>query len=162
MGMSNEDGDNEVGITFEKMDDEEEDIEEEEEQEAPEALHVVEERVVSIGPSSVIEEEDADAENEDILADTTDDDILTRQIKGQSVQIEKLAQQVQTLQMHYDESKDQFERMNNLQFQVEQLQMQIGEIINKKTSKSKKSKIRKKKTSSTTKKTSKRNKKQRR
>jgi hypothetical protein len=169
MGMSNEDGDNEVGITFEKMDDKEEDKEEdieEEEQEAPKALHVVEERVVSIGPSSVIvEEEDADAENEDILADTTDDDddILTQQIKGQSVQIEKLAQQVQTLQMRYDESKAQFERINDLQFQVERLQMQIGEIINKKTIKSKKSKIRKKKTSSSTiKKTSKRNKKQRR
>jgi hypothetical protein len=169
MGMSNEDGDNEVGITFEKMDDKEEDKEEdieEEEQEAPKALHVVEEHVVSIGPSSVIvEEEDADAENEDILADTTDDDddILTQQIKGQSVQIEKLAQQVQTLQMRYDESKAQFERINDLQFQVEQLQMQIGEIINKKTIKSKKSKIRKKKTSSSTiKKTSKRNKKQRR
>ena len=158
--MSNEDENNEVGVTFEKIDDEEEDIEEEE-QEAPEELQVVEERVVSIGPTSVIEE-DADAENEEnILTDTNDDDVLEQQLKGQSVQIENLAQQVQTLQMHYDETKDQFERINGLQSQVKQLQMQISEIINKKTSKSKNHKIRKKKASSITKKTIKRNKKQR-
>jgi hypothetical protein len=159
MEMSNEDENNEVSVTFEKIDDEEEDIEEEE-QEAPEELHVVEERVVSIDPTSVIEE-DADAEDEDILADTNDD-ALEQQLKGQSVLIEKLAQQVQTLQVRYDESEDQFERINGLQSQVKQLQMQISEIINKKTSnKSKNRKIRNKKTSSTTKKTSKRNKKQR-
>jgi hypothetical protein len=158
--MSNEDENNEVGITFEKIDDEEEDIEEEEQEAPDELLQVVEERVVSIGPTSVIEE-DADAENgENILADTNDD-VLEQQLKGQSVQIENLAQQVQTLQMHYDESKDQFERINGLQSQVKQLQMQISEIINKKTSKSKNHKIRKKKASSITKKTNKRNKKQR-
>ena len=157
--MSNEDENNEVGITFEKIDDEEEDIEEEE-QEAPGELQVVEERVVSIGPTSVIEE-DADAENEENILADTNDDVLEQQLKGQSVQIENLAQQVQTLQMHYDESKDQFERINGLQSQVKQLQMQISEIINKKTSKSKNQKIRKKKASSITKKTSKRNKKQR-
>jgi hypothetical protein len=157
--MSNEDENNEVSITFEKIDDEEEDIEEEE-QEAPEELQVVEERVVSIGPTSVIEE-DADAENEENILTDTNDDVLEQQLKGQSVQIENLAQQVQTLQMHYDESKDQFERINGLQSQVKQLQMQISEIINKKTSKSKNQKIRKKKASSITKKTSKRNKKQR-
>jgi hypothetical protein len=156
--MSNEDENNEVSITFEKIDDEEEDIEEEE-QEAPEELQVVEERVVSIGPTSVIEE-DADAENEENILTDTNDDVLEQQLKGQSVQIENLAQQVQTLQMHYDESKDQFERINGLQSQVKQLQMQISEIINKKTSKSKNHKIRKKKASSITKKTSKRNKKQ--
>ena len=71
--MSNEDENNEVSVTFEKIDDEEEDIEEEE-QEAPEELHVVEERVVSIDPSSVIEE-DADAEDEDILAETNDQNV---------------------------------------------------------------------------------------
>jgi hypothetical protein len=157
--MSNEDENNEVGITFEKIDDEEEDIEEEE-QEAPQELQVVEERVVSIGPTSVIEE-DADAENEENILADTNDDVLEQQLKGQSIQIENLAQQVQTLQMHYDESKDQFERINGLQSQVKQLQMQISEIINKKTSKSKNHKIRKKKASSITKKTSKRNKKQR-
>ena len=157
--MSNEDENNEVGITFEKIDDEEEDIEEEE-QEAPEELQVVEEHVVSIGPTSVIEE-DADAENEENILTDTNDDVLEQQLKGQSVQIENLAQQVQNLQMHYDESKDQFERINGLQSQVKQLQMQISKIINKKTSKSKNQKIRKKKASSITKKTSKRNKKQR-
>ncbi len=158
MEMSNEDENNEVSVTFEKIDDEEEDIEEEE-QEAPEELHVVEERVVSIDPSSVIEE-GVDAEDEDILADTNDN-ALEQQLKGQSVLIEKLAQQVQTLQMRYGESEDQFERINGLQSQVKQLQTQISEIIDKKTSnKSKNRKIRNKKTPSTTKKASKRNKKQ--
>jgi hypothetical protein len=159
MEMSNEDENNEVDVRFEKIDDEEDEDIEEEEQEAPEELHVVEERVVNIVPTSVIEE-DADAENEDTLADTNDD-VLEQQLKGQSIQIEKLAEQLQTLQMRYDESKDQFERINGLESQLKKLKMQISEIINKKTSKSKNRKIKNKKVSSSTKKRSKRNKKQR-
>ncbi len=155
--MSNEDENNEVDVTFEKIDDEEDEDIGEEEQEAPEELHIVEERVVNIVPPSVVEE-DADAENEDMLADTNDD-VLEQQLKGQSIQIEKLAEQLQTLQMRYDESKDQFERINGLESQLKQLKMQISKIINKKTSKSKNHKITNKKASSTTKKRSKRNKK---
>jgi hypothetical protein len=164
MEMSNKDEDNEIDVTFKKID---EDTEEEEE--APETLQIVEERVVSIDPSSVIQEgegEDMDGEDEDILTDTNvDDDISEQQLKEQSVQIEKLAQGVHTLQMHYDEIQDQFKSINDLQSQVKKLQVQIDDII-KTTSNSKKRKVRKvkskKASASATKKIGKRNKKQRR
>ena len=164
--MSNNDEDNEINVTFKKID---EDTEEEEKEEVgPETLQIVEERVVSIDPSSVIQEgeaEDMDGEDEDLLTDTNDDDISEQQLKKQSVQIEKLAQGVHTLQMHYDEIQDQFKSINDLQSQVKKLQVQIDDII-KRTSNSKKRNVRKvksKKTSSfATKKIGKRSKKQRR
>ena len=172
MEMSNKDEDHEIDVTFKKIDDEEEVIEEEEEeveeQVAPETLQIVEEHVVSIDPSSVIQEgEDMDGEDEDILTDTNDDDdILEQQLKEQSVQIEKLAQRVHTLQMHYDEIENQFKSINDLQTQVKKLQVHLDDII-KTTSNSKKRKVRKVKSkkassSSATKKIGKRNKKQRR
>src|SRR5215213_11823132 len=165
--MSNKDEDNVIDVTFKKIDDEEE--EEEEEQVAPETLQIVEERVVSIDPSSVIQEaesEDMNGEDEDILTDTNDDDISEQQQKEQSVQIEKLAQGFHTLQMHYDEIRNQFKSINDLQFQVKKLQVQIDDIINTSRN-SKKRKVRKVKSkkassSSPTKKIGKRNKKQRR
>jgi hypothetical protein len=168
MEMSNKDEDNVIDVTFKKIDDEEEDTEEEE-QVAPETLQIVEERVVSIDPSSIIQEaegDDMDGEDEDILTDTNDDDISKQQLKEQSVQIEKLAQGFHTLQMHYDEIRNQFKSINDLQSQVKKLQVQIDDII--KTSRnSKKRKVRKVKSkkassSSATKKIGKRNKKQRR
>src|SRR5215212_10006024 len=168
--MSNKDEDNVIDVTFKKIDDEEEE-EEEEEQVAPETLQIVEERVVSIDPSSVIQEaegEDMDGEDEDILTDTNDDDISEQQQqKKQLVQIEKLAQGFHTLQMHYDEIRNQFKSINDLQSQVKRLQVQIDDII-KTSSNSKKRKVRKVKSkkasssSATKKKTGKRNKKQRR
>jgi hypothetical protein len=172
MEMSNKDEDNVIDVTFKKIDDEEEDAEEEEEEEqvAPETLQIVEERVVSIDPSSVIQEaegEDMDGEDEDILTDTNDDDISEQQQKEQSVQIEKLAQGFHTLQMHYDEIRNQFKSINDLQSQVKKLQVQIDDIINTSRN-SKKRKVRKVKSkkasssSSPTKKIGKRNKKQRR
>jgi hypothetical protein len=170
MEMSNKDEDNVIDVTFKKIDDEEEDAEEEEEQVAPETLQIVEERVVSIDPSSVIQEaegEDMDGEDEDILTDTNDDDISEQQQKEQSVQIEKLAQGFHTLQMHYDEIRNQFKSINDLQSQVKKLQVQIDDIINTSRN-SKKRKVRKVKSkkasssSSPTKKIGKRNKKQRR
>ena len=175
--MSNKDEDNEVDVTFKKIDDEEEEsIEEEEEEEdvmdeqvAPETLQIVEERVVSIDPSSVIQEgeegEDMNGEDEDILTDTNDDDLSGQQLKEQSIQIEKLAQRVHTLQTHYDEIEDQFKSISDLQSQVKKLQVQIDDIL-KKSGSSKKRKTRKVKSkkplSSTAKKIGKRNKKQRR
>ena len=166
MQMSNKDEDHEIDVTFKKVDDEEEE-EEDEEQLAPETLQIVEERVVSIDPSSVIQEvegEDMDGEDEDLLTDTNDDDISEQRLKEQSVQIEKLAQRVQTLQMHYDEIENQFKSINDLQSQVKKLQVQIDDIIT--TNNSKKRKVRKlkskKASSSATKKIGKRNKKQRR
>jgi hypothetical protein len=171
MEMSNKDEDNVIDVTFKKIDDEEEDAEEEEEEQvAPETLQIVEERVVSIDPSSVIQEaegEDMDGEDEDILTDTNDDDISEQQQKEQSVQIEKLAQGFHTLQMHYDEIRNQFKSINDLQSQVKKLQVQIDDIINTSRN-SKKRKVRKVKSkkasssSSPTKKIGKRNKKQRR
>ncbi len=180
MEMSNKDDDNEIDVTFKKIDDEEEEeegIEEEEaeeveEQVAPETLQIVEEHVVSIDPSSVIQEvegEDMDGEDEDILIDTNDDDddISKQQLKEQSIiQIEKLAQRIHTLQTHYDEIEHQFKSINDLQSQVKKLQVQIDDIL-KKTGSSKKRKPRKVKSkkassSSSTKKIGKRNKKQRR
>ena len=169
MQMSNKDEDHEIDVTFKKVDDEEEE-EEDEEQLAPETLQIVEERVVSIDPSSVIQEgegEDMDGEDEDLLTDTNDDDISEQRLKEQSVQIEKLAQRVQTLQMHYDEIENQFKSINDLQSLVKKLQVQIDDIT-KTTSNSKKRKVRKVKSkkasssSSATKKIGKRNKKQRR
>jgi hypothetical protein len=169
MEMSNKDEDNVIDVTFKKIDDEEEEDTEEEEQVAPETLQIVEERVVSIDPSSIIQEaegDDMDGEDEDILTDTNDDDISKQQLKEQSVQIEKLAQGFHTLQMHYDEIRNQFKSINDLQSQVKKLQVQIDDII--KTSRnSKKRKVRKVKSkkassSSATKKIGKRNKKQRR
>ena len=168
MEMSNKDEDNVIDVTFKKIDDEEEDAEEEE-QIAPEILQIVEERVVSIDPSSVIQEaegEDMDGEDEDILTDTNDDDISEQQQqKEQSVQIEKLAQGFHTLQMHYDEIRNQFKSINDLQSQVKKLQVQMDDIINTSRN-SKKRKVRKvkskKASSSPTKKIGKRNKKQRR
>jgi len=165
--MSNKDEDNVIDVTFKKIDDEEE--EEEEEQVAPETLQIVEERVVSIDPSSVIQEaegEDMNGEDEDILTDTNDDDISEQQQKEQSVQIEKLAQGFHTLQMHYDEIRNQFKSINDLQSQVKKLQVQMDDIINTSRN-SKKRKVRKVKSkkassSSPTKKIGKRNKKQRR
>ncbi|MDP8941531.1 MAG: hypothetical protein M3M84_03190 [Thermoproteota archaeon] len=165
--MSNKDEDHEIDVTFKKVDDEEE--EEEEEELAPETLQIVEERVVSIDPSSVIQEgegEDMDGEDEDLLTDTNDDDISEQRLKEQSVQIEKLAQRVHTLQIHYDEIENQFKSINDLQSQVKKLQVHLDDII-KTTSNPKKRKVRKvksKKTSSSsaTKKIGKRNKKQRR
>ena len=168
MEMSNKDEDNVIDVTFKKIDDEEE--EEEEEQVAPETLQIVEERVVSIDPSSVIQEaegEDMDGEDEDILTDTNDDGISEQQQqKEQSVQIEKLAQGFHTLQMHYDEIRNQFKSINDLQSQVKKLQVQMDDIINTSRN-SKKRKVRKVKSkkassSSPTKKIGKRNKKQRR
>jgi hypothetical protein len=171
MEMSNKDEDNVIDVTFKKIDDEEEDAEEEEEEQvAPETLQIVEERVVSIDPSSVIQEaegEDMDGEDEDILTDTNDDDISEQQQKEQSVQIEKLAQGFHTLQMHYDEIRNQFKSINDLQSQVKKLQVQMDDIINTSRN-SKKRKVRKVKSkkasssSSPTKKIGKRNKKQRR
>jgi hypothetical protein len=171
MEMSNKDEDNVIDVTFKKIDDEEEDAEEEEEEQvAPETLQIVEERVVSIDPSSVIQEaegEDMDGEDEDILTDTNDDDISEQQQKEQSVQIEMLAQGFHTLQMHYDEIRNQFKSINDLQSQVKKLQVQIDDIINTSRN-SKKRKVRKVKSkkasssSSPTKKIGKRNKKQRR
>src|SRR5215212_4575173 len=166
--MSNKDEDNVIDVTFKKIDDEEEE-EEEEEQVAPETLQIVEERVVSIDPSSVIQEaegEDMNGEDEDILTDTNDDDISEQQQKEQSVQIEKLAQGFHTLQMHYDEIRNQFKSINDLQFKVKKLQVQMDDIINTSRN-SKKRKVRKVKSkkassSSPTKKIGKRNKKQRR
>lgn len=167
MEMSNKDEDHEIDVTFKKIDDEEE---EEEEELAPETLQIVEERVVSIDPSSVIQEgegEDMDGEDEDLLTDTNDDDISEQRLKEQSVQIEKLAQRVHTLQMHYDEIENQFKSINDLQTQVKKLQVHLDDII-KTTSNSKKRKVRKVKSkkasssSSATKKIGKRNKKQRR
>jgi hypothetical protein len=163
-GMSNKDEDHEIDVTFKKVDDEEE-----EEDLAPETLQIVEERVVSIDPSSVIQEgegEDMDGEDEDLLTDTNDDDISEQRLKEQSVQIEKLAQRVHTLQMHYDEIENQFKSINDLQTQVKKLQVHLDDII-KTTSNSKKRKVRKVKSkkassSSATKKIGKRNKKQRR
>ena len=162
MEMSNKDEDHEIDVTFKKVDDEEE----EEEELAPETLQIVEERVVSIDPSSVIQEgegEDMDGEDEDILTDTNDNDISEEQLKEQSVQIEKLAQGFHTLQMRYDEIGNQFKSINDLQSQVKKLQVQIDDII-KTTSNSKKRKVKSKKASSSsaTKKIGKRNKKQRR
>ena len=163
MEMSNKDEDHEIDVTFKKIDDEEE----EEEELAPETLQIVEERVVSIDPSSVIQEgEDMDGEDEDLLTDTNDDDISEQRLKEQSVQIEKLAQRVHTLQMHYDEIENQFKSINDLQTQVKKLQVHLDDII-KTTSNSKKRKVRKVKSkkassSSATKKIGKRNKKQRR
>src|SRR5215212_4828123 len=165
--MSNKDEDNVIDVTFKKIDDEEE--EEEEEQVAPETLQIVEERVVSIDPSSVIQEaegEDMDGEDEDIVTDTNDDDISEQQQKEQSVQIEKLAQGFHTLQMHYDEIRNQFKSINDLQSKVKKLQVQMDDIINTSRN-SKKRKVRKVKSkkassSSPTKKIGKRNKKQRR
>jgi hypothetical protein len=166
--MSNNDEDNKINVTFKKID--EEDTEEEEEEEVgPETLQIVEERVVSIDPSSVIQEgegEDMDGEDEDLLTDTNDDDISEQRLKEQSVQIEKLAQRVHTLQMHYDEIENQFKSINDLQTQVKKLQVHLDDII-KTTSNSKKRKVRKEKSkkassSSATKKIGKRNKKQRR
>lgn len=160
--MSNKDEDHEIDVTFKKVDDEEE-----EEELAPETLQIVEERVVSIDPSSVIQEgEDMDGEDEDLLTDTNDDDISEQRLKEQSVQIEKLAQRVHTLQMHYDEIENQFKSINDLQTQVKKLQVHLDDII-KTTSNSKKRKVRKVKSkkassSSATKKIGKRNKKQRR
>jgi uncharacterized protein YoxC len=175
--MSNKEEDNEVDVTFKKIDDEEEEegIEEEEEEDgvveeqvAPETLQIVEERIVRIDPSSVIQEEegeDMNGEDEDILTDTNDDDISGQQLKEQSIQIEKLAQRVHTLQTHYDEIEDQFKSISDLQSQVKKLQVQIDDIL-KKAGSSKKRKTRKvkgkKASSSTTKKIGKRNKKQRR
>lgn len=164
MEMSNKDEDHEIDVTFKKVDDEEE-----EEELAPETLQIVEERVVSIDPSSVIQEgEDMDGEDEDLLTDTNDDDISEQRLKEQSVQIEKLAQRVHTLQMHYDEIENQFKSINDLQTQVKKLQVHLDDII-KTTSNSKKRKVRKVKSkkassssSSATKKIGKRNKKQRR
>lgn len=162
MEMSNKDEDHEIDVTFKKIDDEEE-----EEELAPETLQIVEERVVSIDPSSVIQEgEDMDGEDEDLLIDTNDDDISEQRLKEQSVQIEKLAQRVHTLQMHYDEIENQFKSINDLQTQVKKLQVHLDDII-KTTSNSKKRKVRKVKSkkassSSATKKIGKRNKKQRR
>lgn len=175
MEMSNKDEDNEIDVTFKKIDDEEvieeeeeEEVEEMEEQVAPETLQIVEERIVSIDPSSVIQEgegEDMDGEDEDILTDTNDDDISEQQLKEQSIQIEKLAQRVHTLQTHYDEIEDQIKSTSDLQSQVKKLQVQIDDIL-KKADSSKKRKTRKvkskKASSSTTKKIGKRNKKQRR
>jgi hypothetical protein len=160
MEMSNKDEDHEIDVTFKKVDDEEE---EEEEELAPETLQIVEERVVSIDPSSVIQEgEDMDGEDEDLLTDTNDDDISEQRLKEQSVQIEKLAQRVHTLQMHYDEIENQFKSINDLQTQVKKLQVHLDDII-KTTSNSKKRKVRKvkskKASSSATKKIGKRNKK---
>jgi hypothetical protein len=166
MEMSNKDEDNVIDVTFKKIDDEEE----EEEQVTPETLQIVEERVVSIDPSSVIQEaegDDMDGEDEDILTDTADDDISEQQLKEQSVQIEKLAQGFHTLQMRYDEIRNQFKSINDLQSQVKKLQVQIDDII-KTTNNSKKRKVRKLKSkkasssSSATKKIGKRSKKQRR
>ena len=170
--MSNKDEDNEINVTFKKIDEEEEDAEEEEKEEVvPETLQIVEERVVSIDPSSVIQElegEDMNGEDEDILTDTNadDDDISKQQLKEQSIQIEKLVQRIHTLQTHYDEIEHQFKSINDLQSQVKKLQVQIDDIL-KKTGSSKKRKPRKVKSkkassSSTTKKLGKRNKKQRR
>src|SRR5918992_5042238 len=179
MEMSNKDDDNEIDVTFKKIDDEEEEeegieeeeVEEVEEQVAPETLQIVEERVVSIDPSSVIQEvegEDMDGEDEDILTDTNDDDDISKQqLKEQSIQIEKLAQRIHTLQTHYDEIEHQFKSINDLQSQVKKLQVQIDDIL-KKTGSSKKRNLRKVKSkkasssSSSTKKIGKRNKKQRR
>jgi hypothetical protein len=176
MEMSNKDDDNEIDVTFKKIDDEEEEeegIEEEEEEVeeevAPETLQIVEERVVSIDPSSVIQEvegEDMDGEDEDILTDINDDDDISKQqLKEQSIQIEKLVQRIHTLQTHYDEIEHQFKSINDLQSQVKKLQVQIDDIL-KKAGSSKKRKTRKvkskKASSSTTKKIGKRNKKQRR
>jgi len=168
MEMSNKDEDNVIDVTFKKIDEEEEAAEEEEEQVAPETLQIVEERVVSIDPSSVIQEaegEDMNGEDEDILTDTNDDDISEQQQKEQSVQIEKLAQGFHTLQMHYDEIRNQFKSINDLQSQVKRLQVQMDDIINTSRN-SKKRKVRKvkskKASSSPTKKIGKRNKKQRR
>jgi hypothetical protein len=177
MEMSNKDDDNEIDVTFKKIDDEEEEEEgieeeeeaEEEEQVAPETLQIVEERVVSIDPSSVIQEvegEDMDGEDEDILTDINDDDDISKQqLKEQSIQIEKLVQRIHTLQTHYDEIEHQFKSINDLQSQVKKLQVQIDDIL-KKTGSSKKRKPRKvkskKASSSSTKKIGKRNKKQRR
>lgn len=161
MEMSNKDEDHEIDVTFKKVDDEEE----EEEELAPETLQIVEERVVSIDPSSVIQEgEDMDGEDEDLLTDTNDDDISEQRLKEQSVQIEKLAQRVHTLQMHYDEIENQFKSINDLQSQVKKLQVHLDDIT-KTTSNSKKRKVKSKKASSSssaTKKIGKRNKKQRR
>lgn len=169
--MSNNDEDNEINVTFKKIDEEDTEEEEEEEEEVgPETLQIVEERVVSIDPSSVIQEgegEDMDGEDEDLLTDTNDDDISEQRLKEQSVQIEKLAQRVHTLQMHYDEIENQFKSINDLQTQVKKLQVHLDDII-KTTSNSKKRKVRKVKSkkasssSSATKKIGKRNKKQRR
>lgn len=160
MEMSNKDEDHEIDVTFKKVDDEEE-----EEELAPETLQIVEERVVSIDPSSVIQEgEDMDGEDEDLLTDTNDDDISEQRLKEQSVQIEKLAQRVHTLQMHYDEIENQFKSINDLQTQVKKLQVHLDDIT-KTTSNSKKRKVKSKKASSSssaTKKIGKRNKKQRR
>jgi hypothetical protein len=164
MEMSNKDEDHEIDVTFKKIDDEEE-----EEELAPETLQIVEEHVVSIDPNSVIQEgegEDMDGEDEDLLTDTNDDDISEQRLKEQSVQIEKLAQRVHTLQMHYDEIENQFKSINDLQSQVKKLQVHLDDII-KTTSNSKKRKVRKVKSkkassSSATKKIGKRNKKQRR
>ena len=160
--MSNKDEDNEIDVTFKKVDDEEE----EEEELAPETLQIVEERVVSIDPSSVIQGGEDMDEDEDILTDTNDDDISEQQLKEQSVQIEKLAQGVHTLQMHYDGIENQFKSINDLQTQVKKLQVHLDDII-KTTSNSKKRKVRKVKSkkassSSATKKIGKRSKKQRR
>lgn len=165
--MSNNDEDNEINVTFKKIDEEDTEEEEEEEEVGPETLQIVEERVVSIDPSSVIQEgEDMDGEDEDLLTDTNDDDISEQRLKEQSVQIEKLAQRVHTLQMHYDEIENQFKSINDLQTQVKKLQVHLDDII-KTTSNSKKRKVRKVKSkkassSSATKKIGKRNKKQRR
>ena len=164
--MSNNDEDNEINVTFKKIEEEEDTEKEEEEEVGPETLQIVEERVVSIDPSSVIQEgEDMDGEDEDLLMDTNDDDISEQQLKKQSVQIEKLAQGVHTLQMHYDDIQDQFKSINDLQSQVKKLQVQIDDII-KRTSNSKKRNVRKvkskKASSSATKKIGKRSKKQRR
>jgi hypothetical protein len=152
MEMSNNDEDNEINVTFKKIDEEEDTEEEEEEEEVgPETLQIVEERVVSIDPSSVIQEgegEDMDGEDEDILTDTNDEDISEQQLKNQSVQIEKLAQGVHTLQMHYEEIQDQFKSINDLQSQVKKLQVQIDDII-KRTSNSKKRNVRKVKSKKT-------------
>ena len=144
MEMSNKDEDHEIDVTFKKVDDEEE----EEEELAPETLQIVEERVVSIDPSSVIqgegEGEDMDGEDEDLLTDTNDDDISEQRLKEQSVQIEKLAQRVHTLQMHYDEIVNQFKSINDLQSQVKKLQVYLEDIL-KITSNSKKRKLKTKK-----------------
>src|ERR671933_2798730 len=113
--MSNKDDDNEINVTFEKIDDEEEDIEEE--QEAPDAVQIVEEHIVGVDPSSVMQEQDdmnAEEEEEDILTDASEDDV-EQQLKEQSVKIEKLDQRLNNLDVRNEEIKDQFERLNDLQ-----------------------------------------------
>src|SRR5215210_5113002 len=100
---------------------------------------------VSMQMSNKDEEHEIDVtfkkEDEDLLTDTNDDDISEQRLKEQSVQIEKLAQRVQTLQMHYDEIENQFKSINDLQSQVKKLQVQIDDIIT--TNNSKKRKVRK-------------------